>query len=193
MASQRRKVKTRTQKEYGLEERTKAVAAMLAVSPDHPLSYAAQDAARAVLGAHVAKGTLHRWHSELMPTITSLQPALATKTDLLPIINAGIQEATSRLDKIVEAYEDHLLSEDVIKKSSSRDAGVVMGIARDHRYKEASIPPEIVARLKRFEELATAANIPLADALDTIIHQIELSNSKRLIDTLATRLDPPSE
>lgn len=156
------KTRARYPTTYSHEDKVKAVAAMFAANPEHPMSAASIEAAKAVLGAKVNKTTLYRWSIELESTMQQNHPSLQiTQTDQQLILDTT-KDVVADFVEIRSKMVNRLKQDDVVEKMSGRDVGVVMGITNDHIIKMKSLPPEIDQAVR---ELSTECQV---DGLDTL-------------------------
>lgn len=177
-AEQRKR--THTREPWPEAARRTAVSAMITANPDHPMSIASVDAARAMLQATIGKGTLLDWLNKYGDEVRATLPQ---HTSAQEAILAGRDSTLRKMQTVVDKTLDRLVQDKVLDAMAGRDLAVVMGINRDHIRKDTGLPIE-------FEQLLRQLN---ADCLT--LHYDPVEVLRTMVDKIHARvaLPPPTD
>lgn len=178
----------KAQHHYSQDDKIAAITAARTIGRDHPLSTDAIAAARKVVGTDLSPNTLARWLAEYGHLVDSAHPELLGRP-VEEVIAETRDTILTDLATVRSSYITHLKKQDIIDKSSARDAAVVMGIANDHIIKMTDAAPSTMTILKRIAAMCQRTGYDI----DAVLEDLEQAINASLPSIPVKAIEAPKE
>lgn len=130
---------------------------------------------RATLGKKVSRPTVRAWiQKHGSSEKENFQPE--KKVENLPLQKIVSQRLAVKCEQVAQAYMDHALQPDVIKKTTGPAAMTAAGIAIDKRQKLLDLPVEVIVIISDLVDELNARNISPGDAFALMLQEIAASD-----------------